>query len=184
MRRRRARGGFTLVEVLIALVVLMVGLAIATGLLGEAQQMLADVVREARDPAAALVATRLRGDIESASSATVRRDPELDRERLELAGPQGRVVLEANGGELLRTVLGADGTPLGTAVLLQRLEEFRPTILAGDVGALVCLEYAYRRSRLRRSPLPLLPGQWGPREETVRETLCLTPRGAGLGGGW
>ncbi len=184
MRRRRVEGGFTLVEVLVALLVLLVGLAIAAGLLGEAQQMLADVVREARDPAAALVASRLRADIESASSAAVRRDPERDRDRLDLVGPDRRVVLAAVDGELLRTVLGADGAPLGTAVLLQRLEEFRPTILAGDVGALVCLEYAYRRSRLRRSPLPLLPGQWGPREETARETLCLTPRGAGLGGGW
>jgi prepilin-type N-terminal cleavage/methylation domain-containing protein len=185
--RRRRQAGFTLVETLVALVLLVLVLAIAAQLLGETQQMLVDASRELRDPAAALVATRLRADVLGATAAVAVQNPDLSCAYVELIGsPRGPIVYRLAGGGLVRSYLAADGTPHDSMVLLRpatwlACATFDPPLASFPI---VRLDYRYLRSRVRRSPLPLLPSAWAPRQEEARETLFLTPRGAGLGEGW
>ncbi len=81
-------------------------------------------------------------------------------------------------------MLAADGTPLGSAVLLRGATSFRCATSSMGGPLVVLLDYRYRRSRTRRSPLVLLPSLWAPAHEVVHESLVLTPRGAGLGTSW
>lgn len=180
------QAGFTLVEVLVSLVLLILVLSIAAQLLGETQQMLVDAAREARDPAAGLVATRLRVDVLGASGAVAAQSPDLTCAYLELVGnPEGVIFYQLAGGALVRSVLAADGTPEGSEALLRGATAFTcATILPPQGFTVVRLDVHSLRSRSRRSPLMLMPSARGPRQEEVRETLFLTPRGSGLGSGW
>ena len=193
MRRRRPpprsgpQAGFTLVEVLVSLVLLILVLSIAAQLLGETQQMLVDAAREARDPAAALIATRLRVDVLGASGFVAAPNPDLSCAYLELVGnPEGVIFYQLTGGAMVRSVLAPDGTPVGAGPLVRGATAFSCASVVNPLGGypMVRLEYHYLRSRSRRSPLMLLPSAWGPRQEEVRETLFLTPRGSGLGSWW
>jgi type II secretory pathway pseudopilin PulG len=176
--------GFTLVEVLISLTLLILALALAAQLLGETQQMMVDAARQALDPAAALVATRLRVDVLGASAALAAQNFDQSCSFLELTGnPEGPIVYQRVGEQLMRTVLAADGTPMGALVLLRGTTAFSCVTSSLGSAQVVLLDYRYRRSRVRRSPLPLLPAMWGPAQEEVRESLVLAPRGSGLGGG-
>jgi prepilin-type N-terminal cleavage/methylation domain-containing protein len=181
-----ARGGgaagFTLVEVLVSLVLLLLALALAAQLLGETRQMFADAAREELDPAAALIATRLRGDVQGAAGAVALQGADLSCASLELVGtPEGTIVYTLVGTTLMRSVQTAGGATR-QAVVLRGATSFNCQNLPGNGVSMVRLDYQYGRSRTRRSPLPLLPAYWGPRQEQVSETLFLTPRGAGLGG--
>ena len=71
----RREGGFTLIELVVSMLLFAVVVAIAAELLGEAQQMLVDAGREALDPAAALIAMRLRADVQGASAAVAAQNP-------------------------------------------------------------------------------------------------------------
>ena len=189
MRRlaRRGRGaaaGFTLVEVLISLLLLILALSLAAQLLAETQQMLVDAARQALDPAAALVATRLRVDVLGATGAVAAQNLDQSCAFLELIGnPEGPIVYQRSAGALVRTVLAADGTPQGSLVLLRGATAFSCSTSSLGAAEVVLLDYRYRRSRTRRSPLPLLPAMWGAAQEEARESLVLTPRGSGMGGG-
>jgi prepilin-type N-terminal cleavage/methylation domain-containing protein len=181
----RREAGFTLVEMLVALVLLVLALALAAQLLGETQQMMVDSARQALDPAAALVAGRLRTDVFGATAATAVPNPDGSCAVLELAGnPEGAIFYTLSGSMLVRTVLSADGTPLGALALLRSATAFRCATASTATAEVVLLSYQYRRSRTRRSPLMLMPAAWGPPQEEVAESLVLTPRGAGLGSAW
>jgi hypothetical protein len=183
----RGDAGFTLVEAMVSLALLMLVLAIAAQLLGETRQMLVDAARESLDPAAALIATRLRVDVLGASGAVAAQNPDLSCAYVELIGnPEGPVLYHRVGGALVRSVLAADGTPQGSAILLRQATAFGCATIVNPLGGfpVVRMDYRYLRARTRRSPLLLLPSAWGPRQEEVRETLFLTPRGSGLGTWW
>lgn len=184
--RSGPQAGFTLVEVMVSLVLLILVLSIAAQLLGETQQMLVDAAREARDPAAGLIATRLRVDVLGASGAVAAQNLDLTCSYLELVGnPEGAILYQLAGDSLVRSVL-ADGTPGRPGTLLRGATAFSCATMVPPLGGypVVRVDYHYLRSRTRRSPLMLLPSAWGPRQEEVRETLFLTPRGAGLGSWW
>lgn len=184
-RPRSAAAGFTLVELVVSLALLALGVAISAQLLGESQQMLIDAGSEVLDPAAALVATRLRNDVLGATGAVAAQNPDLSCAYLELVGePPGPIFYRLTGGALVRTVLAADGTPLGSSILLPKAASFLCVTSSLGGPTVVLLSYSYRRSGGRRSPLPMLPGLWGPRQQLVQESLILTPRGAGLGNSW
>lgn len=184
-RRRRREAGFTLIEMIVSLVLLVLVVDIAAQLLGETQQMLIDSGRQALDPAAALVATRLRADVLGAVGAVAAQKPDLSCGYLELLGnPVGPVFYQLNAGALVRTVVGADGIPIGSSVLLRGTTSFNCATASLGGPTVVLLDYRYRRSRTRRSPLMLVPGLWAPAQEVVHESLVLTPRGAGLGDTW
>jgi prepilin-type N-terminal cleavage/methylation domain-containing protein len=107
--------GFTLVEMLVALVVLTVALALAAGLLREAAWSLAGAAREARAPLAPLAAATLRRDVQaSARSAphplAVPGSTLWLSDPLVLVGhPAGSVVYAREGDRLVRRVLPPDG---------------------------------------------------------------------------
>jgi type II secretory pathway pseudopilin PulG len=184
-RRPRREMGFTLIELVVSMLLLVVAVTIAAELLGEAQQMLVDAGREALDPPAALLATRLRADVQGAASAVAAQNPDLSCAFLELAGrPPGPIIYQLVAGNLVRSVLAADGTLLGSAVLLRGATSFRCVTSSLGGPTVVLLDYRYRRSRTRRSPLMLVPSLWAPVREVVHESLILTPRGAGLGASW
>ncbi|HVR08257.1 MAG TPA: type II secretion system protein [Thermoanaerobaculia bacterium] len=181
----RREKGFTLVEMVVSMMLLAVVVAIAAELLGEAQQMVLDAGREALDPAAALIAMRLRADVQSASVAVAAQNPDLSCAFLELAGqPPGPIFYRLVAGDMVRSVLAGGGAPLGSVVLLHGATSFRCVTSSLGGPTVVLLDYRYRRSRTRRSPLMLMPSLWAPAQESVHESLILTPRGAGLGASW
>jgi prepilin-type N-terminal cleavage/methylation domain-containing protein len=182
----RRQAGFTLVELVVSLALLALAMAISAQLLQETQQMLVDAGLEALDPNAALVATRLRADILGASVAVaVQNRDDLSCAYLELLGdPPGPIFYQLRRGALFRRVFAADGTPLGASVLLRGATSFTCATVSSWGPTVVLVSYEYLRSRTRRSPLALPPALWRSRQETVRESLVLTPRGAGLGRAW
>ncbi len=184
-RRSRWEEGFTLLELMVSMLLMAVAVTIAAELLGETQQMLVDAGREALDPPAALIAKLLRADVQGAAGAVAAQNPDLSCAFLELAGrPPGPIFYRLVAGNLVRSVLAADGTPLGSAVLLRGATAFHCATSSVGGPTVVLLDYGYRRSRTRRSPLMLVPSLWAPAREVVHESLILTPRGAGLGASW
>lgn|GEM_PF-1681635 len=184
-RAARRQAGYTLVELLISLLLLVLVVEVAAQLLGETQQMLVDAGREALDPAAALVAVRLRADVLGASSAVAALKPDLSCAYLELLGnPPGPIFYQLEAGTLFRTVAAAGGAPLVSSIVLRGATSFHCVTSSAGGPTVVLLAYRYRRSRTRRSPLMLMPALWAPAREEVRESLILTPRGAGLGTAW
>ncbi len=112
---RRSTAGFTLVEMLVALAVLTVALALAAGLLREAAWTLAGAAREARAPLAPLAAATLRSDLRASAGAAphplaVPGSPLWVSDPLVLLGhPAGTVVYAREGDRLVRRVLPAAG---------------------------------------------------------------------------
>ena len=174
--RRSGAAGFTLVELLVSLFLLLLALALAAQLLVESSQMLADAAAEQVESPLPLAVARLRADIVGAASFTL-----LD-DRLLLEGhPAGTVLYEMTGDELRRIVVDAAGEPLGESVLLRGVAGWR----CSEAGPrLLAVAIRYRRRAVRPSPLPVLPAHRGASSEERTETLLLAPRGAGLGGSW
>lgn len=176
-RAVRAARGFTLVEVLIALVLLMLALAIAAQLLEESAERLATVQGEATEPPADLLLARLRGDVRAAASLAVLPDGAL---RLD-GHPAGTVVYRRLGSELRREVYDAGGELAAETPAWRNVVGFESVALSDKLAAVAL---SYRRRRLGRSPLPGLPADRGPVWEEKTESLVATARGAGLGAGW
>ena len=180
---RRDQAGFTLVEMLMSLVLLLLALAIAAELLGESQQMLVDAARESRDPSAPLVATQLRADILGASNAAALQNPDTSCALLQLVGhDEGTIVYQLVKGQLVRTVVAADGTVVGSSALLRGASDFECAATGTASAETVMLTYGYLRAGTRRSPLALVRAPPAPQD--MRESLVLVPRAAGLGGAW
>jgi prepilin-type N-terminal cleavage/methylation domain-containing protein len=175
------QAGFTLVELLIALVVLSLALALTAQVLMEGAQMLTDVAAEQADAPMPLVAERLRGDVRAASGFEVL--PGLEGPALFLEGhPAGLVVYQRIGDELRRTVVDeVTGKVKGEAPALRGVTAWS---CAERAPGLVAVTLSHNRSAIRRGPLPNLPGQRGPRTEIRTETFLVAPRGAGLGTSW
>lgn len=172
-------------EMLVALAIGMLALLLAAQLLGEAQQTMVYASQQARDPAAAQVATRLTVDALGATAAVAVQNADLSCAALELSGgSSGSIVYTLSGGALVRSTLDSLGNLEGAMPFLPGASWFSCSTAPGAVSTVVLVSYQYGRSRSPRSPLQLLPGLWGPRQEQVRESLVLTLRGAGLGGAW
>jgi prepilin-type N-terminal cleavage/methylation domain-containing protein len=174
---RAGARGFTLVEVLIALVLLVFALALAAQLLAESAQMFATAAGEATEPPAALLLARLRGDVRAAAAFTVLPDGGL---RLD-GHPAGTVVYRRIGSELRREVYAASGELAADAPAWRDVLAFDSAALGDHLAAVTV---RYRRRTLGRSPLPGLPADRGPAWEERTETLLVAARGAGLGNGW
>ena len=175
------QAGFTLVELLISLLLMSLALALAAQVMMEGAQMLTDAAAEQADAPMPLVAARLRGDVRAAAGFEVLEG--LEGPALFLEGhPAGLVVYQKVGDELRRTVLDDEtGKVRGEAPALRGVTAWSCAPIA---PGLVAVTLSHRRSAIRRGPLPMLPGQRGPRSEERSEIFLVAPRGAGLGTAW
>ena len=180
MRRRAAEGGFSLIELLVALVLVGLGLALAAQLLMETSQMLADAAAEQTETALPLARAHLRTDIQACRSAmTV---PGLAGPELWLVGhPAGTVRYRKVGREIRRDVAAGVGVWEGEAVAMGNVQSF---VVLSVTTELVAVEIHVLRRAVRHSPLPAVPGVRGPADEERLETLVVAPRGGGLELGW
>ncbi len=167
----RRESGFSLVELLVALVVMSLALALAAQILMETSQMLADSAAEQIESPLPLVRARLRGDIQAATQAIILRDAFGRMSELRLPGPAGAAVYRKE-----EDVLWRGETPL--------LRGVRSWECIADGSSLVIVRIVYRARALRRNPLPNAPSARGPFEQERTETLLVATRGAGLGAGW
>jgi hypothetical protein len=173
--------GFTLLEVLISLVLLMLALALAAQILLETSQVLTEAAAEQLDAPIPLAVARLRGDVLGSAAFTVVEGPRGEAGLLLEGHPAGTILYERAGDELRRTLLDPGGAPLGEGVLMRGVTGWSCI----EVGPrLVAIEIRYRRRTVRPSPLSTLPAFRGPRTKERTESLLLALRGAGLGDSW
>jgi prepilin-type N-terminal cleavage/methylation domain-containing protein len=159
--------GFSLLELLISMTLMVLGLALAAQLLLESHRTFALSGRAAREPLAGYAVAQLTADIQGASGAQAAVDGAL----LLTGHPEGTLRWERRGETLLRTVIAADGTVRSRRPVLQRVTAWSWS-WSGD---LVTAVLAYRRgSALRYVTTPELP------PEVVREERLVVqvhPRG-------
>jgi hypothetical protein len=170
-----------LLELLIALVLVSLALALTAQLLMESSQMLASAAAEQTDAPMPLVLARLRGDARAAGGFDIF-PAEDGSPRLFLLGhPAGTVVYERLGRELRRSVLKPDGTVLGASTALRGATGWSCSRIS---ARLLLVTISYRRSALRVGMLPQLPSQRPPVSEERTESFLVAPRGSGLGLSW
>jgi prepilin-type N-terminal cleavage/methylation domain-containing protein len=173
--------GFSLVEVLVALVLFLVAAAFVAQLLQETAQQLADAAAEQVEAPMPLVRARMRSDVQASQGAVcvVRIDGTPEEVRL-LRHPAGTVLYRVDEGLLWRQVEDDHGHVLGEGPVLRGVESWS----CADGGGLLWLQLDYRRRAVRRTPLVVEPGARGPLTEIRHESLLAAPRGAGLEAGW
>jgi type II secretory pathway pseudopilin PulG len=182
----RRQAGFTLTEMLISLLVLMVATAIAAQLLSESAQMFVDVAAEQMDTEIPLALNRIRSDAEQASTVTMTAPDPLPCLALALnGGPAGTVGYTFDGQSLRRTVIRDDGTIGWDAPLIQRVTNWTCQSETSAGGATVLrLTLTFNRRALRHSPLAVMPADQGSHVASRTETLFITLRGGGMGTSW
>lgn len=186
--QRRAAAGFTLLETLISLVLMLVALGLASDLLMQSSKLLAETAREVRDAPISLVLARLRGDVMASGDFLTPFGSNWSTGSLDLTGhwqsPEGTIQFQRVGTELRRRVLDADGYLEQEVVLGRGVTGWAWRPVMGWNTKMVEIDVLYHRSAAPRSPLPTLPRYHGPRYETVTETLLIAPRADGLGHRW
>lgn len=166
--------GFSLLELLVSMALMLLGLALAAQLLLESQRTFALAGRAAQEPLVGYAVAQLTTDVQASSGAQAASDGAL----LLTGLPEGTVRWDRRGESLLRTVIGTDGTIRSHRPVLQRVTAWRWSWS----GNLVTAVLAYRRgSALRYVTTPGLP------PETVRQerlVIQVHPRGKGRWNRW
>lgn len=179
---RRRQSGFTLIEMLVTLVLVGFGLALAAQLLMETSQMMVDAAGEQTETALPLARARLRADIQACQTAQVVPGPGGRIAELWLLGrPAGPMRYRKVGRDLVREIASSGGAWDRQTPVLRNVRSWDVLPLP---GGMVVIEIHLLRRTIRRSPLPTVPGTRGPLEEERVETLVVSPRGGGLGLGW
>jgi prepilin-type N-terminal cleavage/methylation domain-containing protein len=175
---RRRQAGFTIVEMMIALVLLLVGLLIAADLLMESSRLYVETAGEALDNPAPLAVARMRADVQAATSVTPQLSPldgKLDSVHVQGGGQE--IVYQKTGDSIYRTVYVPGGPPQDPVVLWRRVKDW--SCEAGSTGSPALLSVTYTRRTTPHTPLPVLPAYRGPLQEEVKEVLYILPRGNG-----
>jgi prepilin-type N-terminal cleavage/methylation domain-containing protein len=177
---RRRQAGFTIVEMMIALVLLLVGLMIAADLLMESSRLFVETSGEVLDNPAPLAAARMRADIQGSTSVTPLLSP-LDNTTLigvDVQGGGQEIVYQKIGDTIYRSVVLFPGNPPQDPVPLWRgVTDW--SCEAGSTDDPVILAVTYKRRTTPHTPLPVLPAYRGPLQVEVKETLYVLPRGHG-----
>jgi hypothetical protein len=176
VRARRRERGFSLLELAIAMLLLLLTFAIADGLLAESLRNLVTVARELREPADRIALRQLRDDLRAAAPVSGwgggAGDP-LDCVRAD------RVVRWALVGDRLeRRQLDLDGTDRGARTMLDDVVTFHWQ----TVGAATSVEIV-RRKRTGKGALAAGSPRWASVAESLESVdLVATSRLAGGGG--
>lgn len=176
---RRRQAGFTIVEMMIALVLLLVGLMIAADLLDESSRLFVETAGEALDNPAPLAVARMRADIQNATSVTPQFSP-LDGtlDSIYVLGGGQKIVYQKTGDTIYRTVYPSPGGPPQDPGTLWRGVTFW-NCDPGGMDSPAILTITYTRRTTPHTPLPVLPAYRGPLQEEVKEVLYVLPRGNG-----
>lgn len=175
---RRRQAGFTILEMLIALALLLVGLLIAADLLMESSRTFVETAGEALDTPAPLTDARIRADVQGATSVTPQLSPldgKLDSVHVQGGGQE--IVYQKTGDSIYRTVYVPGGPPQDPVILWRGVKDW--TCEAGSTGSPALLSVTYTRRSTPHTPLPVLPVYRGPLAEEVTEVLYILPRGNG-----
>jgi hypothetical protein len=179
---RRGEAGFTLVEICISTVILLVALLLAAQILMEISQLFAETSGEALDAPVPLVIARIRADVVGSTGVSPIPDEDGTLGSVAIQGLGWQIVYQRVGDALFRTVVPLNGEPPEKPVLLWRgITSWNCRIHGSN---LVELEVTYRRRTVPHSPLPTLPGLRGPVTEELTQRMFLLPRGGGLGDTW
>ncbi len=177
-RRPSQPSGYTVIELLIALLISAVAMMIASQLLLEAQRQTTHAAHRLLDPAVTIAWKQIRADVQASASASGA------EKILTLSGhPAGNVRYRWFKEELLRVV--AAGSTFDAAderVILTRVKGFGWKSLVGGERPLIEISLSWEQTRL---PGPLVAGgerQIAPRV-VASQTLVLALRGYG-GEGW
>ena len=176
---KRRQAGFTIVEMMVALVLLLVGLMIAADLLDESSRLFVETAGETLDNPAPLAAARMRADIQNATSVTPQFSP-LDGtlDSVYVLGGGQKIVYQKTGDTIYRTVYPSPGDPPQDPGELWRGVTFW-SCDPGGMDSPAILTIAYTRRTTPHTPLPVMPVYRGPLQEEAKEVLYVLPRGNG-----
>lgn len=181
---RQGEQGFTLFEVLVALAVTAVTMAISARLLIGSQYLLMAASREARDPVVEIAIRQLRNDIQGSGS--------VDNNGLPTPWSSQPMVLRGHSRyteiryertsdlRLVRTVRDQDKDRGFSRDLLQGVTSWR----WADLGGLVSLQVSIRQQAWRGDPLNPSPEDLATQPLSDLQWLNFALRGRGLAEGW
>jgi prepilin-type N-terminal cleavage/methylation domain-containing protein len=174
----RRQEGFTLIEMTIVLVLMLVGLLIAADLLMETSRLFAETSGEAIDTPVPLVIARIRADIEGASTVTPELNLDgttLDKVHIRALGEE--IVYQKLGDSLYRVVVPDYGPPKDPEALWHGVTDW--TCTTGGKSSPVWFSVSYQRRTTPHSPLAVMPIYRGALSEPHVEKFYLLPRGHG-----
>lgn len=177
------QAGFTLLEMLISMVLLLVAVALATQLLLEASKMFVESQGEAADTPVPLAIARIRNDIQGAVSVFPVTDDSGRLIQIEIRSFDGQIFYRKEGDALYRTFhRKGEDLPQEPALLWRDVVSWRCQRV--ELTPLIDLEVTYTRRSTPRTPLPALPAYRGRLREMQTQRMFLCPRGGGLGWTW
>lgn len=175
---RRPQAGFTVVEMTIALVLLLVGLLIAADLLMESSRLFVETSGEALDTPAPLAAARVRADIQGSTSVSPHFSPiDGTLDSVYVRGGGEEIVYQKTGDVIYRVVNPSSGLPQSPVTLWRGVTRWRCD--PGSQNEPAFLSITYTRRSTPHTPLPVMPAYRGPLTEEVTESLYILPRGNG-----
>jgi len=175
--------GFTLIELVLAMAVFLVALALATQILMETAQLFAETSGEVLDTPVPLVLARIRADVQGAVSVIPIKDAAGELDVLAMQGFGRQILYQKQDDALYRTVVPTGGPPKKPTLLWRNVTAWKCKMLGPNLN-LVNLEVTYRRRSVPRTPLPRLPAFRGPLTEELTQKMYLLPRSGGLGRTW
>ena len=170
--------GFTLIEMTIVLVLMLVGLLIAADLLMETSRLFAETSGEAIETPIPLVIARIRADVQGSTAVTPELNLDgtrLDKVHIRALGEE--ILYQKLGDSLYRLVIPDYGPPKNPEVLWNGVTDW--TCTAGDKSSPVWFSVSYLRRTTPHTPLPVLPFYRGALSEARVERFYLLPRGNG-----
>jgi prepilin-type N-terminal cleavage/methylation domain-containing protein len=173
----RRQQGFTLIEMTIAMVLLLVGLLIAADLLMESSRLFVESAGESLDTPVPQVTARIRADVQGATQVVPELvDGKLDKVHIQ-GGGSGEIVYQKLGNSIYRVAYSAGGLGGDPQILWRGVTRW--SCDEGSKGAPALISVTYMRRTTPHTPLPVLPSDRGALTEERRETMYLLPRGDG-----
>jgi prepilin-type N-terminal cleavage/methylation domain-containing protein len=174
----RRQAGFTIIEMMIVLVLLLVGMLIAADLLMESSRLFAETSGEVTDTPVPLAAARIRADIQGSTSVIPELSPLTGRlDKVHIRGGGTEIVYQKIDDSIYRSIDSPGGPPQAPAPLWRGVTQW--SCEEGGLDDPAFLSITYTRRTTPHTPLPVMPAYRGPLEEEITESLYILPRGNG-----